>query len=180
MEIARFISRFPSRMRLGLIAASTIALAGCANIAATPPNTPLSQVQAEFGAPTLSCTSREGKPRVIWSQQPFGQYAWASNLSADGRVERIEPILTDEHFKVLATGDWTPEQVRCEFGPPADIGSVGLPSVRQVVWSYRYRQDHVWNSLMFVYFGRDGVRVTQFHPGPDPMYDADDRSPLSY
>lgn len=154
-------------------AAACASLAGCADIAKTPPDTPLAQVEARFGAPTLQCTGRNGQQRVIWSQQPLGQYAWGTDLGPGGTVKAIEPILTDEHFEVLRQGTWTQAQVRCEFGPPAIIDSVGLPSVRQLVWSYRYRQDHVWNSLMFVYFGHDGARVTGFNPGPDPMYDHD-------
>ncbi|MDN5843265.1 MAG: hypothetical protein L0H54_07440 [Alcaligenaceae bacterium] len=180
MDKAIFSSWIRPLLRLALMAGSGAALTACANITSVPPGTPMSQVQAEFGTPTLTCTSRDGKPRAIWSQQPFGQYAWGSDLSTDGRVEQIEPVLTDEHFKVLGSGTWTPEQVRCEFGPPAQIDTVGLPSVRQIVWNYRYRQDGVWNSLMFVYFGRDGSHVTRFHPGPDPMYLQDERSPFSY
>lgn len=148
-------------------------LAGCANIAATPPGTPLPQVVAQFGAPTLQCINRDGQDRVIWSRQPYGQYAWGANLDAQGRVESIVPILTDEHFQILKQGTWSAEQIRCEFGPPAEIGPVGLPKVRQIVWSYRYKQDQVWNSLMYVFMGRDGQQVTKLHPGPDPMYDRD-------
>src|SRR3546814_15109841 len=73
-------------------------------------------------------------------------------------------MLTGAHLKVLAKGAWTADQVRCEFGPPAQIDQVGLPSVRQVVWSYRYKQSGVWNSLMYVYIGRAGQCVTRFHP----------------
>lgn len=152
---------------------SCLMLTGCADIAQTPPDTPLARIETQFGAPTLQCTDRNGRQRVIWSQQPVGQYAWGGNLDTQGRVQAVVPILTDEHFEVLRQGTWTPEQVRCEFGPPAIIDTVGLPSVRQLVWSYRYRQDHVWNSLMYVYFGHDGSHVTHFNPGPDPMYEHD-------
>ena len=69
----------------------------------------------------------------------------------------------------------TAQQVQCEFGPPADISGVGLPSVRETVWAYRYKQSGVWNSPMYVYMGRDGNLVTRFHPGPDPIYDEDRR-----
>lgn len=172
--------RLPHRkwFRSVATAAATLALVGCANIAQTPPDTPLAQIESQFGVPTLRCTDRAGEARVIWSQQPLGQYAWGGNLDAQGRVKAIVPILTDEHFQVLKEGTWTPPQVRCEFGPPAIIDTVGLPSVRQIVWSYRYRQDHVWNSLMFVYFGHDGTHVTRFHPGPDPLYDRDRLMPF--
>ena len=168
----------PQPRAWGLLAASaTLWLAGCAQIAATPPGTPLTQVTAQFGAPTLHCVDRQGHDRVIWSQQPLGQYAWGATVDAQGRVQGIAPILTDEHFQVLNHGVWTADQVRCEFGPPAIIDTAGLPNVRQVVWSYRYKQDHDWNSLMYVFMGRDGNQVTKFHPGPDPLYDRARMSP---
>lgn len=159
--------------RLHFALAASLLLAGCANMVTIPPGTPLAQVEAQFGPPTLQCTNRDGEQRVIWSRQPMGQFAWGTNLNAAGEIQGIVPLLTDEHFQVLRQGTWTPSQVRCEFGPPAIIDSVGLPSVRQIVWSYRYLQDHVWNSLMFVYFGHDGSHVTRFHPGPDPKYEHD-------
>jgi len=158
-------------LRSSLPILGCLALAGCANIAQTPPQTPLAQVEAQFGAPTLQCTNKDGQRRVIWSQQPLGQFAWGTTLDAQGRVQAIVPILTDAHFEVLKKGTWTPDQVRCEFGPPAFVDKVGLPNVRQTVWNYRYKQDHVWNSLMFVFFDREGGHVTHFNPGPDPMYD---------
>jgi hypothetical protein len=147
-------------------------LAGCADMAAsTPPDTPLSQVIAKYGRPNFTCPLPNGGQRVIWTQQPLGQYAWGGNVGPDGRIDRVVPILTDAHFDVLSHGDWPAERVRCEFGPPARIDEVGLPNVRQVVWSYRYRENDTWNSLMYVYMGRNGDKVTRHHPGPDPMYE---------
>jgi len=165
-------------LRAFLACAIGLGLAGCASITATPPGTPLAQVTAQFGTPTLQCTDRQGHDRVVWSSQPLGQQAWAATIDAQGRVGPIEQILTDEHFQVLKQGTWTAEQVRCEFGPPAIIDTAGLPNVRQIVWSYRYKQDHVWNSLMYVFMGPQGEQVTKYHPGPDPMYDRDRPMPL--
>lgn len=165
---------FLSAGRLTAAAAMLGLLTACANMASIPPGTPVQQVQAQFGQPSYTCTNKDGGQRMIWSQQPYGQFAWGTNVDTAGRTEGVLPVLTDEHFQVLATGAWTPDQVRCEFGPPAEVGAVGLPGSLQIVWSYRYRQDHVWNSLMYVYFGTDGLAVTRFHPGPDPLYDRDD------
>ncbi|MGB5807014.1 hypothetical protein, partial [Castellaniella sp.] len=123
------------------------------------------------------CVDRQGHDRAVWSRQPLGQYAWGATVDAQGRVQKVEPILTDEHFQILKQGTWTANQVRCEFGPPAIIDTAGLPNVRQIVWSYRYKQDHVWNSLMYVFMGPAGDQVTKFHPGPDPMYIYDDSFP---
>lgn len=160
-------------LKLGAAALALGALSACANMAQTPPGTPLTQIQAEFGQPNYRCTTDNGQQRVIWSQQPYGQYAWGANITPDGRAETVDLVLADAYFKRLAQGEWTPERVRCTFGPPAKVETVGLPSVRETVWSYRYKQNGVWNSLMYVYFGRDGEKVTRFHPGPDPLFERD-------
>ncbi len=169
--------RFPRRIsRAAIAAVLTLALGACANMAnmpETPPGTPIAQVEAKFGKPNFSCPLPNGGTRAIWTQQPAGQYAWGTDVDAAGNTGRIAPLLTDAHFALLAKGTWTPQQVLCEFGPPAIRDTVGLPSDTQIVWSYRYRQYHVWSSFMYVYFGRDGSHVTHFHPGPDLAYDGE-------
>lgn len=164
---------FRRRAALMLAAVPLAMLAACANMADIPPGAPLHEVQARFGQPNFTCPAENGGQRLIWTQQPSGQYAWGTNVDASNYIDRVVPLLTDEHFRVLASGVWTQERVRCEFGPPAEITTVGMPSVSQLVWSYRYRQNSAWNSLMHVYFGQDGQQVTRFHPGPDPMFERD-------
>ncbi len=161
----------PQPLKLVLVTTLVALTAGCASITSVPPGTPAPQMISQFGAPTYQCPLETGGTRLIWSLQPFGQQAWATNTDAQGRIDGVKPVLTDAHFNVLREGVWTPEKLLCEFGPPAEKSAVGLPSVRQIVWSYRYQQDGVWNSLMHVYLGRDGSQVTRFHPGPDPMYE---------
>lgn len=152
---------------LSAIVATTV---GCAQITSVKPGTALTTVEKQFGAPTTLCAGPDGTKRAIWSQQPMGQYAFATNVDAQSRVSEFEQILTDRSFNQLGQGVWTPEQVRCAFGPPESIDKVGLPSNLKIVWSYRYRQSDVWNSLMYVFFGTDGKVVTEHYPGPDPMY----------
>lgn len=154
-----------------MAALAPLLLAACANMADTPPGTPLAQVEAQFGTPTYSCTDRDGNKRAIWSTQPFGQYAWGSTIDNAGNTDKVIPLFTAEQFGKLDKDSWNQEQVRCQFGPPAEIGSVGLPSSRQDVWSYRYKQSGAWNSLMYIYFDPYTGLVTRHHPGPDPMYD---------
>lgn len=152
-----------------------LALAACAGINDIPPDAPVSEAMAVMGKPRLSCPLPDGGQRLVWSTQPTGQYAWRADTDASGRiVGRVIPVLTDEEFRTVQSGRWTRQDVRCAFGPPAESSEVGLPSVRQVVWSYRYRQNGVWNSLMHIYFSNDGEYVTRMHPGPDPMFDPDD------
>jgi hypothetical protein len=169
------LQRYPIACRRVMGTALVLLLGSCANPGQIPPGTPFAEVQTKLGTPNFSCQQPNGVRRLIWTRQPMGQYAWGTHVGADGRIDRVVQLLTDEHFKLLASGDWSANQVRCEFGPPAHIDEVGLPSVREVVWAYRYLQDHVWNSLMYVYLGKSGDRVTRFHPGPDPMYEENRR-----
>lgn len=159
--------------RIGLALAALGTLGACASMSDLPAGTPVAQIEAKYGRPNFSCPEANGGQHLIWSQQPMGQYAWGVHVDPQGRTDKVTLLLSDEHFQLLAKGTWTQEQVRCEFGPPGLVDRVGLPSSDQLVWSYRYRQGSVWNSLMYVYFGHDGSHVTHFNPGPDPMYEHD-------
>lgn len=150
--------------------AGAVALVGCGSLNDVKPGDPLSMVEQRFGKPATTCRLADGGQRMVWSQQPFGQYAWGADIGADGRISTITQVLDDNVFQKLADGVWTPERVLCEFGPPEKIDKVGLPGDLKVVWSYRYRQYGVWYSLMYVFFGTDGKEVTQFFAGPDPMF----------
>lgn len=145
-------------------------LVGCSSMQDIPPGTSLAEVQARYGAPTITCPHQNGGERMVWSTQPMGQYAWATTAGPDGRVGQVEQILTDAAFKQVKLNEWTQEQLQCAFGPPAEVSVVGLPSSRSLIWSYRYRQAGAWNSLMHFYLSDEG-RVIRMHPGPDPMYD---------
>ncbi len=150
------------------VAAAAFALAGCAQLQSVPPGTSVAEVEQKFGKPTITCPNADGTQRMIWSQQPMGQYAFGSFISKDGTIVAMKQLLTDAHFDMLAQGKWTDEQVLCEFGPPAE--KVGVGKDKEIVWSYRYKQSGTWNSLMYVFLGADGKQVTHFHPGPDPWY----------
>jgi hypothetical protein len=152
------------------VAGAALLLGACAGMHDIPPGTPLADVQARYGTPTIACPAPDGTRHLVWSTQPMGQYAWATTVTPDDRVGPVEQILTDASFSQVKTGEWNREQLRCAFGPPAEISVVGLPGARSLIWSYRYRQAGAWNSLMHFYLSDDG-RVIRMHPGPDPMFD---------
>jgi hypothetical protein len=62
----------------------------------------------------------------------------------------------------------TKDEVLRTVGRPAETSRVALKNYE--VWSYRYREANVWNSLMHVHFDDQGV-VRQMLNGPDPRYD---------
>jgi hypothetical protein len=146
-----------------------VSLAGCANMNTLPAGTPLSTIEQKYGQPSYTCTQPDGQHRAVWSQMPSGEYAWGTAIGADGRAGPVVSVLTDEHFSRLAQGSWTPDAVRCEFGPPYRIDEAGLGEKREVTWGYRYMQSNK-HSVMWIYMGRDGNQVTKFHPAPDERY----------
>jgi hypothetical protein len=165
--------RFPRWRRLAFVPAALLAvgvLAGCANIADTQPGTPYTTLESRYGEPTFRCLRPDGIRRVIWSQQPSGSYAWGTDLDSQGGAVRMEELLTPERFERLKQGNWTPDAVQCEFGPPAQVRAVGLGEKYEVVWSYRYVLSGRWHSVMYVYLGPQGDRVTHYHSGPDDRY----------
>lgn len=160
-------------MRILSISLIALVITGCSSYRDIPANSSEQLVLQKMGTPTATCSRPDGSRRLIWSTQPNGQYAYGSNISKDGVADKVSSLLTEANFKKLDTGTWTPQDVQCEFGPPAEIGRVGLGEKNEVVWTYRYRELNVWNNLMFVYFGKDGSKVTHYHSGPDPRYDPD-------
>ncbi|HET7773880.1 MAG TPA: hypothetical protein VFK82_08655 [Burkholderiaceae bacterium] len=156
--IARTLA--PSLMLLAL-------LAGCAG--PVTPGMPMAQALAERGTPAVRLALPGGGERVIYSNT-FGQFNQVIESDATGQVRRVYNSLTDEGFAQIRIGQWTQEDVRAAFGRPAETTIVGFAEKRARVWSYRYRQDGVWNSLMHVHFGEDG-RVSEFYPGPDPLFE---------
>lgn len=150
-------------------------LGGCANYNSTKPGMPVSEVLQKLGKPTTICRNDNGTERLIWSLQPFGQFAWGTDTTPQGTIVGMKQLLTDEHFAVLATGQWSDKRVLCEFGEPAN--KYGISKGHEIVWAYRYKESGVWPSMMYVYMGADGKQANRFHPGPDPdtLGDGDNR-----
>jgi hypothetical protein len=152
--------------RLALAVASVAILAGCANYASVKPGMSVAEAIQKLGKPSTTCKQNDGTERLIWTLQPYGQYAWGTNTTSQGTVVGLQQLLTDANFEKLASGQWTDKQVRCEFGEPAN--TYGIAKGHEIVWAYRYKQEFVWDSMMYVYMGPQGNLVNRFHPAPDP------------
>jgi hypothetical protein len=166
--------RFGDRVRARVLipGLSCIAmLAGCAT--AHPDFLKVGMTQerldSQFGKPAAE--RHEGNDDIrIYTAQPLGQRASAAHVS-DGRITAVEPLLNTEHFALIAVNDWNQDTVFSHFGPPAEIRATRQ---YRVVWSYRYKEANVWDSLFSVMFDESGT-VRQTQNGPDPMYDKEGR-----
>ena len=151
------------------IAILSLALGGCAGLMREQPaiGDPLDTVRAKFGTPTAVYPAPEGQ-KLEYATGPMGQYTWMATIGKDGRLAAFEQVLTHEVYGRLKTGKSTKADVLHTLGRPAETSFLSLPQLE--VWSYRYKESGVWNSMMHMHFDRGGV-LTMMQSGPDPMYE---------
>jgi len=144
-------------------------LAGCAGLGGPPPaiGERMDAVKAKLGQPT-AVYPVGGDTVLEYTTQPFGQYAWMARFGPDGALTSYEQVLTDEKFATLKVGLATRDEVLRTIGHPAETSYLSLRDL--TVWSYRYKQSGVWNSMMHVHFDQAGV-VREMMAGPDPAYE---------
>ncbi|HEY8606839.1 MAG TPA: hypothetical protein VIM12_06985 [Noviherbaspirillum sp.] len=107
---------------------------------------------------------------------PWGQRTYMARL-VNGRVTSFEQVLTVEKFATIEVGRANKETVLRTIGTPSDTSYLPLRDLE--VWSYPYKENDVWNSLMHVHFDSAGV-VRQMLNGPDPRFDPDRRFPFGF
>jgi hypothetical protein len=160
----------PYLMKTTALAALAFALSACAPLfrQAPPVGTPLPGVMAALGQPAASYPLPDGGQVLEYRGQPMGQFQHMARIGADGRLQSFEQVLTSENFAKVKIGQWTKDDILRNYGRPAEVSRVAFHNYE--VWSYRYKEAGVWNSLMSVHFDQQGV-VQQMLNGPDPMYD---------
>jgi hypothetical protein len=152
-----------------LILIAVLGTTGCAGMVRTAPSPgdPADTVRAKFGQPTAVYPAAQGQV-FEYATGPMGQATFMATIGPDGRLARFEQVLTGEKFATLKIGAATRDDVLHTVGRPAERSYLSLPDLE--VWSYRYKESGVWNSMMHVHFDRAGV-LRMMQNGPDPMYE---------
>ena len=152
-----------------LMIGTAVAMAGCVALTRTAPvpGDTVADAPAKFGPPTAVYPTPSGQV-LEYAAGPMGQYTWMANVGPDGRLVSFEQVLTGEKFATLKIGKSRKEDVLRTIGRPAETSFLSLPQLE--VWSYRYKEAGVWNSMMHVHFDRSGV-LSMMQNGPDPMYE---------
>ena len=131
------------------------------------PGEPASALEARLGHPTAVYPLPEGQ-EWEYATGPFGQRTWMARIGADGRVRGFEQVLTSARFAAIEIDHARKADVLRIVGHPAETSRVMQHNYE--VWSYRYKESDVWNSMMHVHFDQDGV-VRMMLNGPDRMFD---------
>jgi hypothetical protein len=156
------------RYKLGTLAV-TLILSACAALTREPPTIgdPVATVVAKFGQPTATYPLPPGQV-LEYATGPFGQATYMARIGPDGRLSAFEQVLTGEKFATIKIDSSNKTDVLHTLGRPAERSYLSLSDLE--VWSYRYKESGVWNSMMHVHFDRAGI-VRMMQNGPDPMYE---------
>lgn len=124
------------------------------------------QVIAARGTP--SHRYRVGNEQLLeYNHLPYGQETYMARLGPDGRVISFKQVLTDETFASIRVNQDTKDDVLHLIGMPED--RVWYRLSRLEAWSYPYRENGVWNSIMSVEFDESGI-VRKLVKTPDMRF----------
>ena len=159
------------KTRIAAICLTTqVLITGCAGPLGGPPplpGEPLAAVTAKLGQPTAVYPLPDGQ-ELEYAKGPYGQQTYMAQFGPGGRLRSFEQVLTGEKFATIKLNSATHQDVLRIVGRPAETSRVHLNNYE--VWSYRYKEAGVWNSMMHVHFDEAGI-VRLMQNGPDPMYD---------
>lgn len=124
-------------------------------------------VIAKLGNPTH--VYQDGQTHLL--EYMHGRRAQATHMvrvAADGKVISYEQVLTDQKFAEIKPGVSDKASVLRLLGAPYE--NVFYSRVGLEAWSYPFKENGVWNSLMAVYFDQSGI-VRKLENGPDPVFE---------
>ena len=147
-----------------------LSLAACAPMVRRTPavGAPLAEVTAKLGKPDAVYPDPAGGQVLEYRGQPMGQFQHMARIGADGRLISYEQVLTSENFARIEVGRWNRDDVLRNFGRPAEVVRSRLEEGE--IWSYRYKEKGVWNSVMNVDLNARGTVLRVFN-SPDPLLD---------
>ncbi|EEO26871.1 hypothetical protein [Oxalobacter paraformigenes] len=151
-----------------LVLASLLALSGCASVFGPPltPGMPVQEVIARKGAPAIEYP--DGNTKILeWPAGEWSQYAYMARIGPDGRLISYDNVRTREKFATIKVNQFNKNDVLRTVGHPTETEY--LPLKKQEVWSYRYKEEGIWNSMMHIYFDSSGI-VRGMENGQDPLY----------
>lgn len=141
-------------------------LAACAGFGGAPlvPGAPVAAVRARLGQPTATYT--DGADTLLeYATGPAGQTTFMARINAEGKLVSYDQVLTSAGFAKVKIGQDTRATILRRFGRPTQEMHFALSD--EDVWAYRYKEQDVWNSMMYIHFFPDG-RVKMLSNGPDP------------
>ncbi|MEN9866104.1 MAG: hypothetical protein RL748_1694 [Pseudomonadota bacterium] len=147
---------------------ASMVLAGCASTTPLFPGDLEATVIARHGPPA----ARYAVGTEQWLEYPGFQQTWFAHINGEGKLTAWEPVLTQAKFATITLDKADKALVLRTIGRPVETAYLSLPKLE--VWSYRYKESGVWNSMMHVHFDASGI-VRKMENGPDPYFERESR-----
>ncbi len=148
-----------------LLLACTIS--GCAMFKTPEPGISENELISMRGKPDFE-QEVNGYRLLEWSGNNTSQYTYMATITPDGTMVSYEQVLTLEKFYSLKPGKSTKQDVLRTVGHPDPFETDHLALSGDDVWSYRYKESGVWDSMMHIHFDHNGV-VKRLENGIDPL-----------
>jgi hypothetical protein len=126
---------------------------------------PEQAVIAKYGKPTARY--QDGDITLLEYASFYGQQTYMVRLDAQYRFISREQVLTVEQFQAIRIGKDNMQSVLLKIGQPAEKDFLALKNF--TVWSYRYKESGIWDSMMHIKFDTNGI-VRDKENGIDPLY----------
>jgi len=144
------------------------ALGACASLETAPvhPGQSEAEVIARLGQPTHVYI--DGASRLLeYKHGPMGQATDMARIGPDGKLVAYEQVLTMQTFAKIRVGEADKNAVLRAIGAPSETRYYTASRLEE--WSYPFKENGVWDSLMSVYFDKAGI-VRKLENGPDPKF----------
>lgn len=104
----------------------------------------------------------------MWPTQPMGTTNVVADINAAGKIVNVRQALQLSEFNQAQIGKWTRDDVRANFGPPAESGF--FRRTQREVWSYRYMENNITPMMFHFSFDTNGV-LREVQRTPDTTRD---------
>ena len=157
--------------RLNILAAIVL-LGACASYSGSalkPGESRLAEVLALMGEPALRWQDADGSIQLAYPRGPTGFHTFMARLAPDGRLQSMENVLDEEHFKRIRAGMSRDEVLR-RIGPPDASRSAYFKARDELAWEWRFREVYGNPAHFIVLFdaSKGSVRSTMILPEYPP------------
>ncbi len=138
------------------------ALAGCASYdgySLRPGTSTEDEVRSVMGRPAMEFRNADGSRELVYPRGPLGTQTFMADVSRDGVLQAVRPVLSDEVFLRIVPG-MTRDQVLRLIGPPGDV--MEFPRSGRVSYEWRFMDTWHYTALFSVDFDRNGIVVSKF------------------
>jgi hypothetical protein len=127
--------------RLALLVAAAM-LAGCAALGfhgLEAGRSSESDVRRALGEPARTYADADGSRQLAFTTGPAGTQTFMAFIAPDGRLTRLDQVLSNDQFRRIERGTTTGAQLERLIGPPWRV--MDFPNKKQVAWDYVFRDE---------------------------------------